>query len=75
MNTTIHPELLHSYGPGYKFWLFDDCDTDDIGRWMTESWEDAELSIDAEQMQQHIWFARACNTELVRRAQPIVCAC
>lgn len=70
--TTIHSELLHSYGVGYDFWLFDGCDTDDIGRWATESWDSAEHAITADEIEQHVWFARACETELSRRAQPIV---
>lgn len=70
--TTIHPELLHSCGPGYDFWLFDDCDTDDIGRWSMESWASAEHATTANEIEQWVWFARACEAELDRRTRPIV---
>jgi hypothetical protein len=72
MVDTLHPELLHSYGNGYDFWLFDDCDSDDIGRWAMESWGTAEHATNANEIEQHVWFARACEYELERRSRPIV---
>lgn len=65
--TTIHPELVESYGEGYDFWLFDGCDTNDIGRWSQEAWEDAEHATTAEEIEQWVHFARACDYELDSR--------
>jgi hypothetical protein len=63
----VHPELLHSYGPGYDFWLFDGCDSDDIGRWVMESWDSAEHATTAEEIEQWVMFAHACENELDAR--------
>lgn len=60
----IHPELLHSYGPGFDFWLFDNCDSADISRWAVESWEQAERATMADEIEQCVWFARVCENEL-----------
>lgn len=63
-NTTIHPELVESYGEGYDFWSFDYCVRDDISRWSMEAWESAEHATTAEEIEQWVHFARACDHEL-----------
>lgn len=72
-NTAIHPELLREYPDGLQFYDFAGCDSDDIGRWYMESWNDAMNAEDDEKAQENFWFARACGYELRQRSRPIVC--
>lgn len=67
----IHPELLRSYSDELQFYDFTGCDSDDIGRWMTEGYYDAMDSEDDDVALQNFWWARACQHELQQRDQPI----